>query len=195
MKVRLLPAVLAAALLWGSEAPGIAKADSEISEHGKKIVALTSGEPESLPYGADGASGANRVRFLATGDDTNGEWSLVELTEMPGTKTTWHRHNHTDQAYYVLAGVLTAKIAHTMYTLPAGSYIVIPRGTPHGHGNATKEPVRVLLTNTPAGFERYLKDRVDLLKRMTPKDPAFTKTMSELRKQHDAEELGVWEMK
>jgi hypothetical protein len=78
--------------------------------------------------------------------------------------------------------------------LPAGSYIVIPRGTPHGHGNAGKVPVRVLLTNTPAGFERYFKERVTLLKTMKPSDPEFGKKMRELRAIFDAEELGVWEM-
>ena len=135
------------------------------------------------------------MRFLATGSDTHGEWSLVELTEMPGTKTTWHRHNNTDQAYYVLEGTLTARIADTTHELPAGSYILIPKGTPHGDGNASKEPVRVLLTNTPADFERYFRDRVELLKVLKPSDPDFTRRMAELRKKHDAEELGVWEFK
>ena len=96
--------------------------------------------------------------------------------------------------YYVLEGVLTAKIEATTYTLPASSYILIPRGTPHGHGNAGKVPVRVLLTNTPAGFERYFKVRAALLKVMKPGDPEFGKKIHELRTIFDAEELGVWEI-
>jgi hypothetical protein len=72
--------------------------------------------------------------------------------------------------------------------------MVIPRGTPHGHGNAGNVPVRVLLTNTPAGFERYFKERAALLKVMKPSDPEFGKKMRALRAIFDAEELGVWEM-
>src|SRR5918992_2749219 len=40
--------------------------------------------------------------------ETNGAWSLVELTEMPWTNMTWHRDSF-DQAYYIREGVFTVK--------------------------------------------------------------------------------------
>lgn len=116
-----------------------------------KIVALKPSEPDEVTYDAGTA------RFLASSENTNGAWSLVELTERPAYKTRLHRHNYTDEAYYVLEGVLTAKIADKTYELPAGSDIVIPRGTPHAQGNLGKVPVKVLLTITPGGFEQSFK--------------------------------------
>src|SRR5215204_1158142 len=74
-----------------------------------KIVSLQPAEPALISYDA------GTVRYLATSEDTNGAWSLVELTEMPGYKTRYHRHIYTDEAYYVLEGVFTAKIADKTY--------------------------------------------------------------------------------
>jgi quercetin dioxygenase-like cupin family protein len=68
----------------------------------------------------------------------------------------------------VLEGVLTAKIADKTYELPAGSYILIPRGTPHGQANFEKVPVKVLVTITPSGFEQHIKDRIELFKTVNP---------------------------
>lgn len=149
------------------------------------------GMPEPLTYDA-GAKAPNAARVLTSGSETQGTWSLVELTEMPGTKTTWHRHTF-DQAYYVREGIFTVKAANRSSVLPAGGYIFIPRGTPHGHANLGTVPIRVLLTNAPAGFERYFQARAALLKQLSSQDPDFQKRMSELRKQHGTEELGTWD--
>ena len=153
-----------------------------------KIIALKSGEVEELTYDA------GTVKFLASSEDTNGAWSVVELTEKPGFKTRIHRHNYTDETYYVLEGVLTAKIADKTYELHPGSYILIPRGTPHAQGNLGKVPVRVLLTMTPGGFEGSFKDRAELIKTVKPDDPNFIKMREELmtKRKYDREFLGDW---
>ena len=153
-----------------------------------KIISLKPGEPVGLPYDA------GIVRHLATSDDTNGAWSLVELMEMPGYKTRYHRHLYTDEAYYVLEGVLTAKIADKTYELPAGSYVLIPHGTPHAQGNLGKVPVRVLLTMTPAGFERSFTDRAELMKTVKPSDPDFRQKREEMtiKQKYDREFISDW---
>ncbi len=160
---------------------------TEPGKNKRNLVVFKSGEPAFLAF--DGGT----VRFLVSSEDTNGAWSFLEETEPPGSKTAWHRHNHSDQAYYVLEGVLTAKVADKTYELPAGSYILIPRGTPHAQGNFGKVPVRVLQMNTPGGFEQFLQDRVELFKTMKPDNPEFIKRMAEIRKKVDSEVLGIWD--
>jgi quercetin dioxygenase-like cupin family protein len=156
-----------------------------------KIIAFSPDEPEPLIFDA-GAIVPNKVRYLTTAGATGGKWSLVELTENPGTKTTWHRHNRTDQAYYVIEGVVTFKIKEKTYEYGPGGYVFIPRGTPHGHANRSSSVARVLLTNSPAGFDQYFNARAELLKTMKPGDLQFKKKMAEYRNKYDAEEIGTW---
>ena len=194
MKKILLLALFVAVVFFGLERVSETQTQTEKirSEQEKKrpeIVALKSGEPlEVVTY--DGGT----ARFLATSSETNGAWSLVELTEKPGYKTRLHRHNYTDETYYVLEGVLTAKIADKTYELPAGSYIVIPRGTPHAQGNLGKVPVKVLLTMTPGGFEQSFKDRAELIKTVKADNPDFIKMREAMmvKQKYDREYLGDW---
>ena len=164
------------------------KTQSEQDKTKPQIVALKPGEPDEVTYDAGTA------RYLASSADTNGAWSVVELTEKPGYKTRLHRHIHTDEAYYVLEGVLTARIADKTYELPAGSYILIPHGTPHAQGNLGKVPVKVLLTVTPSGFEQSFRDRAELIKTVKPDDPNFIKMREQMMtvKKYDREFLGDW---
>ncbi len=74
------------------------KLPSERDQTGPKGIAFLPGEPKNLLYDA------GTVRFLVSSEDTHGSWSLVELTEMPGYHTNFHRHNHTDEAFYVTGG-------------------------------------------------------------------------------------------
>ena len=153
------------------------------------VIAYKTGQPALLPYDF------GQLRVLVDSAHTNGAWSLVELIEQPSYKTPLHRHNNWDESFYVLEGILTAKIADSVYSLPAGSYILIPRGTPHAQANLASVPLKLLLTMTPSGFERHLKDRVVLFKRVKPEQADFPSKMDSLRKKNAQyiEILGPWD--
>jgi hypothetical protein len=92
-------------------------------------------------------------------------------------------------------GTLTIRVIDETYELPAGSYVFIPRATPHAQGNFTDKPIRLLTTFTPGGFDQFFEDRVELFKRTRPGDPTFQKQFDELRAKHNqwVQILGVWE--
>lgn len=195
MRKTFLLVLLLSALFFSFErvSEAQAKPDKRQSEQDKnrpRIVTLKAGEPVELTYDA------GTMRMLASSEDTNGAWSLVELKEAPGYHTNFHRHNYTDEAFYVMEGVLTVKINDKTFDYPAGSYILIPRGTPHAQGNRGKVPVRVLLTMTPGGFERSFIDRVELFKTVKPDDPNFRKMRDELtiKSKVDVERLAIWDL-
>jgi quercetin dioxygenase-like cupin family protein len=186
-------ALLATALLffgWAelAQAQATEKVPSEQEKNRPKLVVFQPGEPAEQAYDA------GAIRFLVSSEDTKGAWSLVQLTEMPGYHTNFHRHNHTDEAFYVLEGVLTVKTNDATSEYPAGSYVLIPRGTPHAQGNFGKVPVKLLLTMTPAGFERSFKERVELFKTLKPDDPEFRKKRKEnaVKGNYDVEFLVEW---
>lgn len=166
------------------------KVESDEDKNRPSPIAVKPGEPAELFY--DGGA----ARFLVASEETHGAWSLVELTENPGYHTNLHRHNHTDEAFYVLQGVLTVRIKDKTSEYPAGSYVLIPRGTPHAQGNAGKVGVKVLLTMTPGGFEQSFRDRVELFKIIKPTDADFRKRREEnkIKGNYDVEKLEDWNL-
>ena len=166
------------------------KSPPKQSQNKPQVIALNTNELEAFSHDA------GKVKFIATSEDTNGQYAVLEVTEMPGFKTSWHQHNNCEETFYVLEGVLTVKIADKASEFPAGSYISLPRGTPHGQGNFSKNPVRFLTTLTPGGFEQFFKDRIELVRTVKPDDPAFQKKYEELRKKHSKwmEILGTWDV-
>jgi quercetin dioxygenase-like cupin family protein len=195
MKRLSLIMICALTLLFGSEQ--FARAQTKPGNHQSgqsrskpKIVAVNTNELEVFPYDA------GRVKFITSSEDTSGACAVVELTEMPGYKTAWHQHNSCEEAFYVVEGTLTIQIADKTYEFPTGSYVLIPRGTPHGQGNFGTAPVRLLTTFTPGGFDHFFRDRVDLFKKVKPGDPSFQKRFDELRAKHRkwVEILGAWNL-
>src|SRR6516164_10577919 len=195
MRRLLLSAVCASALLFGFAPTSktqakLKKSSSEQNQSKPKIIALNTNDLEAFDYDA------GKVKLIATSEDTNGTYAVVELTEMPGYKTAWHQHNNCEEAFYVLEGTLTIRVLDKTYTLPEGSYVLIPRGTPHGQGNFTSKPVRLLTTFTPGGFEEFFLDRVALYKSIKPGAPTFQAALDELRAKHRrwVQILGTWDV-
>src|SRR5262245_20630414 len=194
MRRLLLSAVCASALLFGFAPTSktqakLEKSSSRQDQSKPKIIALNTNDLEAFDYDA------GKVKLIVRSEDTNGAYAVMELTEMPGYKTAWHQHNNCEEAFYVVEGVLTIQLADKSYEMPAGSYILIPRGTLHGQGNFTNKPVKLLTTFTPGGFDRFFKDRVELFKTVKPGDPTFQKRFDELREKHRkwVEILGAWD--
>src|SRR5215467_1717932 len=150
MRRLLLSAVCASALLFGFAPTSKTQAKLEKYSSGQnqskpKIIAVNINDLEAFDYDA------GKVKFIATSEDTNGAYAVVELTEMPGYKTAWHQHNNCEEAFYVVEGVLTIQLADKLYEMPAGSYILITRGTPHAQGNSTNTPLSLQAAAPPGG--------------------------------------------
>lgn len=177
------------ALICLASAPRLTAGQTTPAQHKEKLITVNTNDLESFPYDA------GKVKFIAVSDDTDSAWSLVELTEMPGYHTNLHKHNRTSEAFYVLEGVLSVKLDGKAVDYRAGSYVLIPPGTPHAQGNRGKVPVKLLLTMTPGGFERSFKDRAELYKTTKSSDPDFRKKRKEnaAKGNYDVEFLEDWD--
>jgi quercetin dioxygenase-like cupin family protein len=68
----------------------------------------------------------------------------------PGGLTRNHPvHTDFEQAYYVVSGTMTVFLDERRYEAPAGTFVFIPRGTPHYHQNDGEEPMVFLTINVP----------------------------------------------
>jgi mannose-6-phosphate isomerase-like protein (cupin superfamily) len=98
-----------------------------------------------------------RTWFKATGEETGGDYGLLEHLIAPGDASTWHVHHAEDETFYVVAGRLTVGVGEERFAVGPGGYAFGPRGIPHGFRNDAATPARVLLMATPAGFERFVR--------------------------------------
>ncbi len=94
--------------------------------------------------------------FKARGEDTGGRLAAWEAIVPPGAGPPPHRHRTQDEAYYVLEGELEVRDGPSTLRAVAGDFVFIPRGAVHAFRNVSREPSRMLLWMTPAGFEDLL---------------------------------------
>ena len=97
------------------------------------------------------------LTFKARGNETNGTLTAFENVIPPGQGPPLHQHANEDELWYVLEGALRFKLNVEMHSAPAGSFVFVPRGTPHCFQNVGEGPARILVMFAPAGMERFFE--------------------------------------
>ena len=113
--------------------------------------------------GKAGVLAAIGVRFMVDGDESGGGFSLVEHP-MPARALAapLHRHSREDEYSFVLEGRVGALLGDDVVYGRPGDLIFKPRGQWHTFWNAGDEPARILEIISPAKFERYFAEIVEL---------------------------------
>jgi len=114
--------------------------------------------PVTVPPGAgetiEGPAGGP-LTFKVRGEQTAGALTAFENVIAPGDGPPLHRHAAEDEAWYVLAGELRFRLGEEIAAAPAGTFVFVPRGTPHCFKNMGAVPARILVLFTPSGMERF----------------------------------------
>jgi quercetin dioxygenase-like cupin family protein len=104
-------------------------------------------------------AGGARLVLKATSDGTDGLLFLSEATMPPGyAGPPLHRHRDLHDMFYVLDGTLSLRSGDETVDASPGTFAYFPPGAAHTFSNATDQPARFLNFNTPAGWERYMRD-------------------------------------
>lgn len=99
-----------------------------------------------------------RVEFIATGDDTGGQYSLTGVhgrrdhSEMPPL----HVHTREEECFYVLSGTITCYVGDEVIEVGEGGFIALPPNVPHRY-EITSGEARLLNLCVPAGFEGFYR--------------------------------------
>jgi mannose-6-phosphate isomerase-like protein (cupin superfamily) len=113
--------------------------------------------------GRAGFLGSIGVRFMLDGAATGGGWSLVEHPmSAHALAAPLHRHQGEDEYSYVLEGRVGALLGGDVFEGGPGDLIFKPRDEWHTFWNAGDEPARILEIISPAGFEKFFEELVDL---------------------------------
>ena len=97
-------------------------------------------------------------RFLVTGEQTGGAYFAMEAFVPPGGGPPPHFHRNEDETFYVLEGLIEFLLGDETITGAAGDFVNVPKGTLHCFRNISLEPVRMILTFTPAGIEKFFEE-------------------------------------
>jgi len=106
------------------------------------------------------------VRFLITGEDSNGSVAAFEVT-VPGAQrlaAPAHSHDHYEETIYGIAGVLTWTIDGKQIDVGPGQALCIPRGAIHRFDNNGSQDVKALCVIPPGSIgPQYFRESAEVI--------------------------------
>lgn len=113
--------------------------------------------------GKAGFLGSIGVRFMIGGAEAGERLSLVEHPmSARALAAPLHRHAREDEYSYVLEGRMGALLGEEVLVAGPGDLVFKPRNQWHTFWNAGEVPARILEIISPAGFERFFEELVDV---------------------------------
>lgn len=110
-----------------------------------------------------GFLGSIGVRFVIDGAEAGDRFSIVEHPmSARALAAPLHRHHDEDEYSFVVEGRMGALLGDKHVEAGPGDLVHKPRRQWHTFWNAGDEPCRILEVISPAGFERFFAELVDL---------------------------------
>lgn len=99
-----------------------------------------------------------KLTFKLDAEDTDGAFSLAELTAQPRNGPPPHIHHREDEFCYVLDGEFALTLGDRTFTRSKGFAACLPRGVLHTYRNVGSRPGKMLVIAAPSGFERFVRE-------------------------------------
>ena len=148
-----------------------------------KGIALLPGERETI------SMAGNKMSFVHREPDS--AYSMVEWASEPGAPgSSVHIHRMTDEAFYVLEGTFGFQVGEHTVEGSAGTFVSAPKGTKHAFWNQGATLARMLVTMSPPGFWRYLKELAEGLAAAGDNAEVAMSLRERLSKEYDIEVVG-----
>jgi quercetin dioxygenase-like cupin family protein len=71
------------------------------------------------------------LTFLATAEETRGQFSLIEATTRKGNVPPRHIHHREEETFYVLEGEMTVSVGDRTIKATPGTMVCLPRDVAH----------------------------------------------------------------
>jgi quercetin dioxygenase-like cupin family protein len=126
------------------------------------------------------------VRFLITGENSNGTLAAFEVV-VPGAQrlaAPSHSHDHYEETIYGIEGVLTWTVDGKQIDVGPGQALCIPRGAIHRFDNNGTRDVKALCVITPAAIgPQYFREAAEVINEASGGPPDRVK-MAEIMRRH-----------
>ena len=126
------------------------------------------------------------IRFLLTGDDSNGGASVFEFVVPRSQKLAApaHKNDAYEEILYGVEGVLTWTVDGTPIEVGPGQALCIPRGAVHRFDNLSSEDVKQLVFITPPIMgPAYFREAAEVINAAAGGPPDHVK-MAEVFQRH-----------
>jgi quercetin dioxygenase-like cupin family protein len=97
------------------------------------------------------------LTFLATSEETQGQFALIEAVGRRGNVPPPHIHRREHEITYVLEGEIVFSVADRTIKGTPGTMIFLPRDERHSF-TIESEQLRMLILVTPGGLEGWFKE-------------------------------------
>ena len=102
------------------------------------------------------------AEVLATSAQTSGEFSLLQTqSEPPEFGPPLHLHRDAAEAFFVLEGEYLMFIEEQQTLCPPGTFVYVPRATPHTFKVVSEGPGKKLNLFSPAAMVQYFEELAD----------------------------------
>ncbi len=91
-------------------------------------------------------------------EDTDGAFTVFEVTSSPQSPPAPHIHHHEDETYFILEGEFEFLDNDRTFTAGAGSMVYLPKDRLHSHTNPGDVPAKALVVWRPAGVEGFVEE-------------------------------------
>ena len=119
-----------------------------MSHDGMRPFALAPGEGTSVENPTGGFT-----TFKAVSEQSGGGLTVIEGVSAPGEGPPFHMHREQDEFIYTLDGTFRVRLEDDLIEVLPGSFVFIPRNTPHTWQNIGDGPSRFIATLAPASVE------------------------------------------
>lgn len=100
-----------------------------------------------------------QAEVLATSAQTDGHFSLLQTqSEPPQFGPPLHLHRDAAEAFYVLEGEYLMLIEEEQTHCPPGTFVYVPRATPHTFKVVSSGPAKKLNLFSPAAMTQFFEE-------------------------------------
>ena len=100
--------------------------------------------------------------FLATTEETDGAYFVLEGMVPPDAGPPPHIHHDQDESFYIVEGQLEIMVGGDVREAKADDFSHVSKGTPHSFINRSQSPAKLVATFVPAGnVEKFFREAMN----------------------------------
>jgi quercetin dioxygenase-like cupin family protein len=131
------------------------------------------------------------VTMKVTGNETGGRYAVLDIHVSPNNGPPLHKHSREEEGFYIAEGNFSFIYGDKEIKATKGMFIYAERGKFHRYKNVSDTPGKLVVVETPAGFEHFFEDAGILVDNIGTLNPPVDYQFDENRMSQIANKYGL----